>query len=69
MKINFRVFDGEGRGLIDSREVRDILVKSLDQVSLNDIKEILDHSGLLQDRTITYKGAHTFTFLSLGMVY
>ena len=52
----FRVFDGEGTGLIDSRIMRDVIIKSLDQVSLKEVQDMLHHSGLLQDRPITYEG-------------
>ena len=52
----FRVFDGEGSGVIDSRMTRDVILKSLDQVSLREIQDMLDYSGLLQDRSITYEG-------------
>ena len=52
----FRVFDGEGSGVIDSRIMRDVIIKSLDQVSLREIQDMLDYSGLLHDRPITYEG-------------
>ena len=52
----FRVFDGEGSGVIDSRTMRDVIMKSLEQVSFREIQDMLDHSGLLQDRPITYEG-------------
>ena len=52
----FRVFDAEGTGLIDSRIMREVIIKSLEQVSLKEIQDMLDYSGLLQDRPITYEG-------------
>ena len=52
----FRVFDAEGSGVIDSKIMRDVIMKSLDQVSLKEIQDMLDYSGLLQDRPITYEG-------------
>ena len=56
----FRVFDGEGSGVIDSRIMRDVIFKSLDQVSLREVQDMLDYSGLLQDRAITYDGRLKF---------
>lgn len=52
----FRVFDGDGSGVIQSKLMRDVIIKSLDQVSINEINDMLDYSGLLQDRNITYEG-------------
>ena len=52
----FRVFDREGTGVIDSKIMRDVIMKSLGQVSFREIQDMLNHSGLFQDRPITYEG-------------
>lgn len=50
----YRVFDGEGAGHIQSKIIREIIIKSLDQVPVSEINDLLDCSGLLQDRNIYY---------------
>ena len=52
----FRVFDGEGRGFVHSKIIRDIILQSLDQVPSYEINDLLDCYGLLQDRNISYQG-------------
>lgn len=52
----FRVFDGEGMGVINSKMIREIMVKSLEQVSSHEVYDLLQGLGLIQDRIITYEG-------------
>ena len=52
----FRVFDCEGAGAISSRMIREIMLKSLEQVPVSEINDILDGLGLIQDRIVTYEG-------------
>eukprot|EP00794_Sanderia_malayensis_P020287 gene20286-22273_t len=51
----FRVFDPEGRGYISSQVLREILQKSLDQVPQSEVFDLLDHSGLQEDKMISFK--------------
>ena len=52
----FRVFDPEGRGYIHSTILREILQKSLDQVPQSEVFDLLDHSGLQEDKLISFDG-------------
>ena len=52
----FRVFDPEGRGYIQSTILREILQKSLDQVPQSEVFDLLDHSGLQEDKLISFEG-------------
>ncbi len=52
----FRVFDPEGRGYIQSHILREILQKSLDQVPQSEVFDLLENSGLQEDRMISFKG-------------
>lgn len=52
----FRVFDRDGRGAINSKMIREIMLKSLEQVSRHEVYDLLEGLGLIQDRTITYEG-------------
>ena len=52
----FRVFDPEGRGYIPSTILREILQKSLDQVPQSEVFDLLDHSGLQEDKLISFEG-------------
>lgn len=51
----FRVFDPEGRGYIPSTILREILQKSLDQVPQSEVFDLLDHSGLQEDKLISFE--------------
>lgn len=59
----YRVFDGEGAGHIQSKIIREIIIKSLDQVPVSEINDLLDCSGLLQDRNIYYDGEKTISLI------
>ena len=37
-------------------QVTEPVIKSLDQVSLGDVQDMLEYSGLLHDRSISYEG-------------
>lgn len=52
----FRVFDGEGRGYISTQVLRDVILKSLDQVPPFELEDLLGVSGLAQDKNISYEG-------------
>ena len=52
----FRVFDPEGRGFISSQILREMLQKSLDQVPQSEVFDLLDHSGLHEDKMISFEG-------------
>ncbi|XP_057295606.1 uncharacterized protein LOC130624056 isoform X2 [Hydractinia symbiolongicarpus] len=51
----YRAFDGAGVGFIHSKIIREIIIKSLDQVPMNEIIDMLDYSDLLQDRNVYYE--------------
>ena len=52
----FRVFDGEGAGTINTRSIRDVMHKSLEQIAGTEIDEILENLGFIQDRVVTLEG-------------
>lgn len=58
----YRAFDGAGVGFIHSKIIREIIIKSLDQVPMNEIIDMLDYSDLLQDRNVYYEGKFIFNF-------
>ncbi|XP_065663408.1 calmodulin-A isoform X7 [Hydra vulgaris] len=51
----YRVFDDDGAGFINSKCLRESLIRSLDQLSPSEINDLLDFSGLVQDRQINYE--------------
>ena len=64
----FRVFDPEGRGYIPSTILREILQKSLDQVPQSEVFDLLDHSGLQEDKLISFEGMK-FNMLLFNVLY
>lgn len=50
----FRVFDGDGRGYIPTKLLREVIMKSLDQVSMHEVNDLLKISGLSDDRNLSY---------------
>ena len=52
----FRLFDQEGTGKIDTRLVRDVIMKSLDQIPSYEIEDLLECTGLIQDKDLSYEG-------------
>ncbi|XP_066925283.1 calmodulin-like [Clytia hemisphaerica] len=51
----FRVFDRDGLGTINSKSIREIMHRSLEQVPVTEINEILENLGLVKDRIVTYE--------------
>ena len=61
----FRAFDETERGNIDSKAIRDIMIKTLDLIPRCEVDDLLSSLGLSHDRTISYEGkitAHFFQF-------
>lgn len=53
----FRVFDIEGRGFINSKNMREIIIKALDQVPQQEVDDLLRCSDLMNDRSVSYEGS------------
>lgn len=53
----FRVFDIEGRGFINSKNMREIIIKALDQVPQQKVDDLLRCSDLMNDRSVSYEGS------------
>ena len=53
----FRVFDIEGRGFIHSKNMREIIIKALDQVPQQEVDDLLRCSDLMNDRSVSYEGS------------
>lgn len=52
----FRVFDGEGKGYISSKVLREVLEISLQDIPAEEFKDLLEYSHLDEDRNIYYEG-------------
>ena len=52
-----------GLGTINSKAIREIMHRSLEQVPVTEINEILENLGLIKDRIVTYEGKHFARFL------
>ena len=52
----FRVFDGEGKGYISSKILREVLEISLHDIPAEELKDLLEYSHLDEDRNIYYEG-------------
>ena len=65
LKEAFRTFDSDDKGFMHAAELKYVLMRMDDPtVSDEDIKEMLDDTGLNINRKITFKGDH-FTKLLL----
>ena len=64
----FRVFDGEDIGVIDSKAIRESMVKSLEQIDRNEIHDMLECLGLIDNRTISFEGIHKFLTIIIFIV-
>ena len=51
----FRVFDGEGKGYISSKVLREVLEISLHDIPAEELKDLLEYSHLDEDRNIYYE--------------
>ena len=52
----FRAFDGTEQGNVDSKAIRDIMIKTLDLIPQCEVEDLLTSLGLSHDRTISYEG-------------
>ena len=55
----FRLFDQEGTGIIDTRLIRDVIMKSLDQIPSYEIEDLLECTGLIQEKDLSYEGTRS----------
>lgn len=55
----FRLFDQEGTGIIDTRLIRDVIMKSLDQIPSYEIEDLLECTGLIRDKDLSYEGTRS----------
>lgn len=63
----FHIFDTQNRGYIESRDLREALGLTVTEIPCNELKQMLEETGLLTDRKITFKGnflknKHWYTF-------
>ena len=56
----FRVFDPDGKGYIQSKAIREILQRHLDQVPQSEIFELVRVSDLEDDRRVQFEGVPLF---------